>query len=39
MQSPPGWMTDIFTLDCVVDAAGVFLVRSEMDAAVLMKLV
>ncbi len=39
MQSLPVWMMEICTLGCVVDAAGVFLVSSETDAAVLMKAV
>ena len=39
MQSPPGWTTEICTLGCVVDAAGVVFVRRVTDAVVLMKLV
>ncbi len=39
MQSPPGWTMEICILGCWVDAAGVFLMRSEIDAAVLMKAV
>jgi hypothetical protein len=39
MQPPPGWMTEICTSGLGVDAAGVFLVRSMTDAAVLMKAV
>ena len=37
MQSLPGWMTEICTLDYVVDAAGVVFVRRVMEAAVSMK--
>jgi hypothetical protein len=36
MLSPPGCTTEICMLDCVLDAAGVFLVSSEMDAVVSM---
>jgi hypothetical protein len=39
MQSPLGWTTEICTLVCVIDAAGVFLVSRETDAAVSMKAV
>ncbi len=37
VQSLPGWKTEICTLGCVVDAAGVFIVRRVMDAAVSIK--
>jgi hypothetical protein len=37
MQSLPGWTTEICTLGCMVDAAGVVFVRRVTDAAVLMK--
>jgi hypothetical protein len=39
MQSLPGWIREICTLCCVVDAAGIFFVRRVMDAAVSMKVV
>ncbi len=39
MQSPPGWTTEICTLGCMVDAAGVVFVRRVTDAEVLMKVV
>jgi len=39
MQSPSAWTTEIFTLGCVVDAARVFFMRREKDAAVMMKAV
>jgi hypothetical protein len=39
MRSLPGWTTEIRTLGCVVDAAGVVFVRRVTDAAVSMKAV
>jgi hypothetical protein len=39
MQSLPGWTMEICMLGWVVDAAGVFFVRRETEAAVLMKAV
>jgi hypothetical protein len=38
-QSLPGWATEICTLGCVVDAAGVVFVRRVTDAVVSMKAV
>jgi hypothetical protein len=37
MRLLPGWTTEICTLGCVVDAAGVFFVRRVTDAVVSMK--
>jgi hypothetical protein len=39
MGSSPGWMTEICTLGCVVDAAGVVFMRRVTDAEVSMKAV
>ncbi len=39
MPSSTDWTTEIYTLGCVVDAAGVFFVRRVMDTVVSMKAV